>query len=272
MGVKKYISSFFRRLNLGRLADGCRYIYVYCKKYSANSAFARQHSNFAFPPPYFMYETYTLDFKAYLQDGRQTAAEIMALFTPYINFEEGSKTLLDWGCGPGRVLRHLPQLAGTDHTITGCDYNEVYSDWCTKNIEGVQFLKNELQPPLPFEPASIDGIYGLSIFTHLAAESHTAWAAELLRILKPGGVLIVTVQGDKSKNKLLPTELEQYNKGLLVVRGFKKEGHRLYSAFQPAAFIRLLFNNYRVLQHIPGGEPSGLDDMQDTWVLQKPTG
>jgi SAM-dependent methyltransferase len=271
MGLKKYISSFFRRLNLGRLADGCRYIYVYCKKYMVNRAFARQHSSFAFPPPYFMYETYTLDFKAYLEDGRQTAMEIMALFTPHINFEAGGKTLLDWGCGPGRVVRHLPQLVAAGNKITACDYNEVYVTWCTKNIREVQFLKNELQPPLALAPASINGIYGLSIFTHLAAGSHTTWAAELLRILKPGGLLIITVQGDKSRFKLLPAELEQYNQGQLVVRGFEKEGHRLYSAFQPPALMRSLFSNYRVLQHITGGEPGGLDNMQDTWVLQKPT-
>jgi SAM-dependent methyltransferase len=272
MSIKKYISSFFRRLNLGRLADGCRYAFVYGKKYMANRAYARLHSNFAFPPPYFMYETYTLDFKAYLEDGRQTAAEIMALFTPYINFKEGRRALLDWGCGPGRVVRHLPQLAGAGNSIAGCDYNEVYINWCTKNIEGVQFLKNELQPPLPLAADSIDGVYGLSIFAHLAAESHTTWAAELLRILKPGGVLVITVQGDRSKVKLMPSELEQYNKGLLVVRGFEKEGHRLYSAFQPPVFMRSLFSNYLVLQHIPGGERGGLDNMQDTWVLQKPTG
>jgi SAM-dependent methyltransferase len=270
MGLKKYITSFFRWLNLGRLADGGRFAFVYCKKYMANSAFARQHSSFVFPPPYFMYETYTLDFKAYLEDGRQTAAEIMTLFAAHVNLEEGSKTLLDWGCGPGRVVRHLPQLAGAGHKIMGCDYNEVYVNWCIKNIREVQFLKNELQPPLPLDTSRIDGVYGLSIFTHLAAESHSAWAKELLRILKPGGVLIITVQGDKSKAKLLPSELEQYNKGLLVVRGFEKEGHRLYSAFQPPVFMRRLFSNYQVLQHIPGGEPGGLDNIQDTWVLQKP--
>ncbi len=269
MGLKKYISSFFRLLSLGRLADGCRYALVYCKNFMANRAFARLYSSFIFPPPYFMYETYTLDFKAYLEDGRQTASEVMALFSAHMNFEEGGKTLLDWGCGPGRVVRHLPLLAGTAHRITGCDYNQVYIDWCAKNIREVLFFKNELQPPLSLQQGSVDGVYGLSIFTHLAGESHTAWAAELFRILKPGGILILTVQGDKSRHKLLPYELEQYSQGLLVVRGFKKEGHRLYSAFQPPAFMQRLFSNYQVLKHIPGGEPGGLDHMQDTWVLQK---
>jgi SAM-dependent methyltransferase len=268
--LKKYLSSFLRRFNLGWLADGCRYAWIYCKNYIANSTYARQHSNFAFPPPYFIYETYTLHYKAYLEDGRATAAEIMAIFAAHINFEEGPKTLLDWGCGPGRIVRHLPQIAGATHKITACDYNDTYINWCTANISNVLFLKNGLQPPLPVEPDSVHGIYGLSIFTHLAAESHSTWAAEFLRILKPGGVLVLTVQGDKNRVKLLPAELAAYDKGLLVVRGFQKEGHRLYSAFQPPAFMRRLFSNYVVLQHIAAGEPGGLDNMQDTWVLQKP--
>jgi SAM-dependent methyltransferase len=268
--LKKYISSIVRYFSLGRAADACRYGLMYGKKYVANRRFARQHRDFAFPPPYYMYETYTLDYKAYLQDGRQTAEEIMALLRLHISFDGGAKTIVDWGCGPGRIVRHLPLIAGPGHHITGCDYNEVYVRWCSSNIKGVVFLKNELQPPLPLQAATADAVYGLSIFTHLSAASHLAWADELCRVLKPGGILVLTVQGDKSRHKLLPAELEQYEKGQLVVRGFEKEGHRLYSAFQPPVFMRQLFSSFVVLRHIAGGEAEGLDNIQDTWVLQKP--
>jgi SAM-dependent methyltransferase len=270
--LKKYISSILRYFKLGRLADGCRFAWLYSKSYFANRAVVRQHPGFMFPPAYYIYETYTLNYKAYLNDGRQTAEEIVALLRPYINFEKGSKTVVDWGCGPGRIVRHLPTIVGEQHTITGCDYNNKYIYWCSNNITGVDFLKNELLPPLPLPTAGADAAYGLSIFTHLSAASHQAWAQELYRVLKPGGVLVLTVQGDKSKHKLLPAELRQYDEGALVVRGFEKEGHRMYSAFQPPVFMRSLFCNYLVLQHIAGGEPGGLDNVQDTWVLQKPIG
>jgi SAM-dependent methyltransferase len=184
MGFKKYISSFFRLLKLGWLADGCRYAFVYCKRYAANRAYAVGHKKFAFPPPYYMYETYTLDYKAYLEDGRQTAGEIMVLLSPYINFGEAGKTIADWGCGPGRVVRHLPGIIGQQHKIIGCDYNDVYIKWCAQNISGVNFLNNTLEPPLPLPPGSTDAVYGLSIFTHLSAQAHIVWAAELCWCLR----------------------------------------------------------------------------------------
>jgi SAM-dependent methyltransferase len=269
MAVKKYIASLLRRLNLGRLADTCRYRWLYCKRYRANRAFARQHPDFAFPPSYYIYETYTLDYRAYFEDGRQTAKEIMALLQQHINLNGVGKTIVDWGCGPGRVVRHLP-VAAAGHRIVGCDYNDVYVQWCSNNIKEVTFLKNELLPPLPLPAASADAVYGLSIFTHLSATAHDAWAKELYRVLKPGGVLLLTVQGDTSSHKLLAGELAQYQKGQLIVRGFEKEGHRLFAAFQPPAFMRQLFSNFVVLRHITGGEPEGLDNVQDTWLLQKP--
>lgn len=211
-----------------------------------------------------------MDYRAYAEDGRQTAAEIKGLLEPHLSFGAGPLTIVDWGCGPGRIVRHWPDLIGERHTIVGCDYNALYIDWCKKHIPGVQFSQNELEPPLPLPKASANVVYGLSIFTHLSQSNHDAWAAELQRILQPGGVLVLTVQGDQSRYKLLPAELAIYDKGDLVVRGFNKEGHRLYAAFQPPAFMRQLFKELTVLRHIPGGQPEGLDGMQDTWVLQKP--
>jgi SAM-dependent methyltransferase len=267
--LKKYIASFLRMFHLNKLADTARFAWLYAKNYPANRQYKRQHRQFAFPPPYYIYETYTMDYRAYAEDGRQTAMEIKALLEPYLVFNNNQLTMVDWGCGPGRIVRHWPQLMGKGHTIIGCDYNTHYIDWCKKHITGVTFNQNQLLPPLPLTEACADAVYGLSIFTHLSEASHYAWAAELQRILKPGGVLVLTVQGDQSRFKLMPGELAQYNRGELVVRGFNKEGHRLFAAFQPPAFMRQLFAGLTVQQHITGGQPGGLDGMQDTWVLQK---
>jgi SAM-dependent methyltransferase len=268
--LRKYIASFLRMLHLNKLADTVRFAWLYAKNYPSNRQYRRQHPQFAFPPPYYIYETYAMDYRAYAEDGRQTAAEIKALLEPHLMFDKAPLTIVDWGCGPGRIVRHWPQLIGEGNRVMGCDYNARYIDWCKKHIAGVTFCQNELLPPLPLTEASADAMYGLSIFTHLSESNHYAWAAELQRILKPGGVLVLTVQGDQSRYKLLPGELAQYNRGELVVRGFNKEGHRLFAAFQPPAFMRQLFKELQVLRHITGGQPGGLDGMQDTWVLQKP--
>jgi SAM-dependent methyltransferase len=211
-----------------------------------------------------------MDYRAYAEDGRQTAREILELVRPWLPKDGRVPVVLDWGCGPGRVVRHWKGLLGGNGVVMGTDYNERYVAWCKSHLKESQFLLNRLDPPLDMGDGSADLIYGLSIFTHLSEERHHTWAGELYRVLGPGGVLVLTVQGDGSRYKLLPAEQERYNRGELVVRGYQKEGHRLYAAFQPPAFMRLLFGRFAVLRHITGGEPGGLDGMQDTWVLQKP--
>ncbi|GAB4244281.1 MAG: hypothetical protein Kow0027_03890 [Saprospiraceae bacterium] len=78
---------------------------------------------------------------------------------------------------------------------------------------------------------------------------HLEWINELNRVLKPGGLLLVTTQGDAFRVKLTAAELKQFNDGKLVVRGAVKEGHRTFSAFQPKQYMLWLFEKMLVLEH-----------------------
>ncbi len=49
-------------------------------------------------------------------------------------------------------------------------------------------------------------ITGLSIFTHLSVKAHEEWIKELYRVIKKGGILIITTQGPGYRNILLPHE------------------------------------------------------------------
>ena len=50
--------------------------------------------------------------------------------------------------------------------------------------------------------ASIDVIYAISVFTHLSEAMHESWMAELRRVLKPDGILLATLHGNKVRGKL----------------------------------------------------------------------
>ncbi len=270
MQLKQFISSILRKAGIAAIADRARFALKYISSYSANKSFARSQPSFVFPPAYFIYETYTLNYKDYFEDGKQTAGEIIDLLKQHLDIDQPSFKILDWGCGPARVVRHIPALLRNDSAVFGCDYNANYIQWNTKAITNVSFVKNELDPPVDLPAGSMDAIYGLSILTHLSEKNHRLWIDELARLLKPGAVLLITTQGNKFRDKLLPAELKQFENGELVVRGFENEGHRMYSAFQPETYMKQLLGDFKLLRFIPGGSAESVHALQDTWIVQKP--
>lgn len=261
------LSQLLRSLRLSHIADRLRYFYQIISRSGANRAFRLQHPDIALPDDYLMYESFQLNYEKYFTGGQKTAAWVLGFFEKYTSLQGAH--ILDWGCGPGRVIRHLPALLeGKNAHISGTDYNPRSIAWCRANLPGIRFEQNQLNPPLVFPDASFEAIYGISIFTHLSEKAHREWAAELMRVLKPGGILMVTLQGNAFSAKLTPPELAQYHSGALVVRGHVKEGHRVYSAFHPDAYVKRLFEKGTILEHVAGKPQDGWIE-QDVWVIQK---
>src|SRR5437763_16995405 len=50
-------------------------------------------------------------------------------------------------------------------------------------------------PPTSFQAGNFDLICAYSVFSHLSESVHIRWIEEFSRILKPGGVLVVTTLG-----------------------------------------------------------------------------
>ncbi|MDR2384142.1 MAG: class I SAM-dependent methyltransferase [Tannerella sp.] len=206
-----------------------------------------------------------MNYDKYYTGSIDTVNWLIEHFSKYIELK--NKKILDWGCGPGRVIRHLPSMIGNGCEFYATDYNEKSIEWCSENLHGIRFNKNTIEAKLPYPDNYFDVIYGISIFTHLSEQMHYNWYNELLRILKKEGILFVTTQGDNFKSKLLPSELAQYSQGKLLVRESGKEGHRTFSAFQPKAFMQNLFKNVEILLH---EETKPLNYLpQDVWIIRK---
>jgi ubiquinone/menaquinone biosynthesis C-methylase UbiE len=163
----------------------------------------------------------------------------------------------------------LPEVIGNGCKFFGTDYNAKSISWCAENLKGIEFNANSLEAKLPYSDNFFDVIYGISIFTHLSEQAHFDWYKELYRILKPGGILFLTTQGDNFKVKLIPEELQKYETGELVIRGKVKEGHRTYSAFHPTKFMSHLFANAEVLEHIQPKHENTAWIPQDIWIVKK---
>ena len=233
-----------------------------------NVLFKNEHKDIPLPPDFFIYETYRLNFKWYYQDGKNTAKEIVELLSRHVDLFSTGKRILDWGCGPGRIVRHLRSVLPLAE-IYGTDYNEEYIGWCSKHLRGIDFSVNRIDPPTGYEDVFFDTIIGLSIFTHLSEKNHFDWINELYRIIKQGGMLFITTQGEAYRPLLTMAEKKVLDSNRLVTRKYSKEGNRLYSSFQSDHFMRqLIKGKFRVLEHIPGKFENS-EPAQDNWLLQK---
>jgi len=267
--LRNELISLIRQSGLSTQADKMRYQWMRFKNRKINNQFINSHPGIAFPPPYMMYESFQINYQKYYIGGREDAEWIVSLVSPYCTLEQAS--ILDWGCGPARIIRHFPDISGDSNTYSGTDYNEKTISWCKKNIPGITFSINDLHPPLPYPDNAFNLIYGISILTHLSEENQFRWSKELYRISSSKGIVMLTTHGDAFLEKLTTTEAEGYRKQKPVLRAKTKEGHRTFGTFQPPEFISNVFTNagFSILQHIPGKRVHDTFISQDVWILKK---
>ncbi len=265
--MNKYVlSSLLRQIGLIKIGDKIWFYINFLKTYYLRRQFFKENINVKLPPAYYIYETFNLNYFSFYNESIDTAKWLIAHFKKYKRLENIS--ILDWGCGPGRVIRHLPSFIDNSCKFYGTDYNQKYIHWCSKNIINVSFNTNTLTPPLSYESNFFDIIYGISIFTHLSKEMHFAWFRELIRVAKPGGIILLTLHGNAFVQKLTKVEKFKFEKGELIVRSNTKEGHRTFAAFQPASFVRKLIGLNEILAHIQGDIKYG-KPQQDVWIIKK---
>jgi SAM-dependent methyltransferase len=125
--------------------------------------------------------------------GQATSALVRRLLPLGWSWE--SKRVLDFGCGPGTVLRHLVDEArGAE--IYGCDVHEPSIAWLERELSPpLNVFVNGHSPPLPLPDGHVDLILATSVFGHITDE-WSSWLLELHRVLDDEGVMIATLMGE----------------------------------------------------------------------------
>jgi len=103
--------------------------------------------------------------------------------------------ILDWGCGHGRVIRHFEDI-GPGVELHAVDIDSDNIRWASENLPNISFSRGPLMPPLRVPDNTFDLVFGVSVMTHLSRAVQRAWLAEIQRILKPGGLALLTFAGD----------------------------------------------------------------------------
>ena len=220
------------------------------------------------PPPRLIVRVAgTPDVSWFLESGRAAASAIRGALERAGRPIEELDSILDFGCGCGRVTRRWAGLDGVH--VHGSDRNAAAIAWCRANLGFARFETNELAPPLPHGSGTFDLVYALSVFTHLTERLGLAWAEELARVLRPGGYLLLTTHGARYREKLTPRERARFDAGSLVVRRPESVGSNLCAAFHPRAYVQeTLAGPLEPVEFVPEGATG--NPYQDLHLLRKP--
>jgi SAM-dependent methyltransferase len=133
---------------------------------------------------------------AWVDGGEQAARELvvgLAGSTESVSIE-CTRSVLDLGCGPGRVLPRMAAMA-PDAACAGCDVDGTAIAWARSRFPALRWERTGFEPPLPFAASSFQLAYSISVFSHLSERLSDAWAAEVARVLAPDGTGLLSVHG-----------------------------------------------------------------------------
>jgi cyclopropane fatty-acyl-phospholipid synthase-like methyltransferase len=151
-----------------------------------------------------------------LREGEQIYEAFRALYEIHAG-PLSQAEVLDFGCGWGRVYRFFLQEVPSLQML-GVDVNQERIDFCNQSMPWCDFSRIEPSPPITSPPQAFNLIYAYSVFSHLPEDLHWAWLKEFQRILKPGGLLVLTTRKrsfiEESADALMsPDWLARYDRG-----------------------------------------------------------
>jgi SAM-dependent methyltransferase len=128
-----------------------------------------------------------------LVEGQTLARAFKDLYRQYVGPFTPSTRVLEYGCGWGRIIRFFLKDVAAEN-LYGIDCNEGAIDFCRESNPWSRFELNDPMPPTDLPAEHFDLVYSYSVFTHLREDVHSAWLDELGRLVKPGGLLVLTVR------------------------------------------------------------------------------
>lgn len=180
------------------------------------------------------------------------------------------RSVLDFGCGCGRVTLAARGRLAPDAALCGTDIDPEAVEWCRTQYPGAaRFVTNGELPPMPFPDASYDLVYSVSVFTHLPEEMQLAWLEELRRVARPGGFLLLSFHGGNYRHCVPAADQEAYRRsGFYYLRVGDTPGLPGFyqAAFHTEGYVRSVWSRFFDVLEV---RPAGLEGMQDLAVCRR---
>lgn len=110
--------------------------------------------------------------------------------------------LLDVGCGPGMLVRHLLDTRPEEFQITGCDRFPAMIDAATARAKGAgdaEFSVARVEK-MPFPDKYFDVVLAMGVLEYADAG---AGLREIARVVRPGGLVVLTMLNPLSPYRLV---------------------------------------------------------------------
>lgn len=140
----------------------------------------------------------------FFNSGRESVRETERTLAIATRSIDSFTSILDFGCGCGRMLLWLEEV-GSHSSLHGTDIDAEAIEWAREHIPFCDFTANGPEPPLPYPDGAFDLVFNHSVFTHIDERRQDAWLAELHRVTRPGGFLVLTTHGEHAARVQLET-------------------------------------------------------------------
>jgi SAM-dependent methyltransferase len=131
--------------------------------------------------------------------GYRDYRKALAAVEPYGVFDG---RYFDFGGSTGRVFRHFA-FQSEKWDVWSSDFNPASAEWNLKFFpKSIKTFLNNSTPSLPLPDEYFDLVTAYSVFTHIN-ETETPWLTELRRILKIGGVAVISIHDEATWRNLV---------------------------------------------------------------------
>lgn len=148
-------------------------------------------------------------YNPYMDAQYQIPIDVLASQLPPVKGED--REVLDVGCGDGvtafRLTKAGYRVAGVDPERLALDF--AVEEFARRGAAAPEFQEGSCDK-LPFDDGRFDAVLGLELIEHLDTGVTHAFLAEANRVLKPGGVLVVTTPHKQTPELRSPYHTHEY--------------------------------------------------------------